>query len=202
MRAIDQKSSERGYLDGHFLVAMPGMSDQRFARSVIYVCAHTPEGSMGIVVNQAAQNLKFPDLLVQLDIMEAEETIRLPAHAKGVNVLRGGPVESGRGFVIHSSDFFLDASTVSIDDSICLTTTIDILRAIARGEGPHRAILALGYAGWSPGQLETEIQRNDWLSCPADHDLIFDGNLETKYERVMRLIGVDPAKLSSSAGHA
>ena len=201
-RSRRKPSIERGALDGHFLVAMPSMTDPRFARSVIYMCAHTAEGSMGIVVNHAASNLRFPDLLVQLEIVEEGEAIRLPGAASRVNVLRGGPVETGRGFVLHSADFFIDSSTVPIDDGISLTTTVDILRAIARGDGPDRAMLALGYAGWGAGQLESEIQRNDWLHQPADPELLFDGALDTKYERVMRAIGIDPARLSSQAGHA
>ncbi len=204
---IDMKLAEftsrdgQGYLDGQMLVAMPSMGDERFARSVIYLCAHSDEGAMGIVVNKPAEDLVFPQLLVQLDIISAEEQIRLPS-VERINVLRGGPVESGRGFVLHSPDFFIDSSTLPIADDICLTVTIDILKAIAHGSGPRQAALALGYAGWSPGQLEAEIQGNGWLTCPADADLIFDGALETKYERALRKIGVDPAMLSGQAGHA
>jgi putative transcriptional regulator len=119
-----------------------------------------------------------------------------------LRVLKGGPVETGRGFVLHSSDFLIDNSTLSIDDGVCLTATVDILRAIARGNGPNEALLALGYAGWTAGQLEAEIHDNGWLNCPADASLIFDQNFETKYDRALRKIGIDPGKLSSSAGHA
>ncbi|MGB9364709.1 MAG: YqgE/AlgH family protein, partial [Xanthobacteraceae bacterium] len=156
---------KRGYLDGQMLIAMPAMRDERFARSLIYVCAHSSEGAMGIVVNQAAGNIKFPDLLVQLDVIPAEQLIQLPRKAGAVKVLKGGPVETGRGFVLHSNDFFIENSTLPIDNGICLTATLDILKAIARGDGPRSAILALGYAGWAPGQLETEIQHNGWLHC-------------------------------------
>jgi putative transcriptional regulator len=190
------------YLDGQLLVAMPGMPDERFARTVIYLCAHSEEGAMGIVVNKPAPDLNFPDLLVQLDIIPAAEVIRLPRRAGNVRVLRGGPVETGRGFVLHTPDFFIDNSTLPIDESICLTATVDILRAIAKGEGPTNALLALGYAGWSAGQLETEIQSNGWLNCPADPDLIFDVSLETKYDQALRRLGIDPAMLSGQAGHA
>ena len=190
------------YLDGQLLVAMPGMPDDRFARTVIYLCAHSEEGAMGIVVNKPAPDLNFPDLLVQLDIIPAAEAIRLPRRAGNVKVLRGGPVETGRGFVLHTPDFFIDNSTLPIDESICLTATVDILRAIAKGEGPANALLALGYAGWSAGQLETEIQSNGWLNCPADPDLVFDAALESKYDRALRRIGIDPAMLSGQAGHA
>lgn len=190
------------YLDGQLLVAMPGMVDERFYRTVIYVCAHSPEGAMGIVLNKPAADLRFPDLLVQLDIIPASDVIRLPDRVGRMQVLMGGPVETSRGFVLHSPDFFLDQSTLPIDDGICLTATIDILRAIARGEGPASAVLALGYAGWGAGQLEAEIQSNGWLTCPADPDLIFSLGLEQKYERALRGLGIDPAMLSTTAGHA
>jgi len=171
----------RGYLDGQMLIAMPSMSDERFARTLVYVCAHSSEGAMGIVVNQAAQNVKFPDLLVQLEVIPASERIQLPNRAGEVKVLKGGPVETGRGFVLHSADFFIENSTLPIDEGICLTATLDILKAIARGNGPVNAILALGYAGWAPGQLEQEIQQNGWLNCPADSELIFGRDIEHKY---------------------
>ena len=191
-----------GFFDGQVLVAMPGMVDERFHRTVIYVCAHSAEGAMGIVLNKPAADLSLPDLLVQLDIIPETDVIRLPNQVERMQVLMGGPVETSRGFVLHSPDFFIDQSTLPIDDGICLTATIDILRAIARGEGPENAVLALGYAGWSAGQLESEIQANGWLNCPAAPELIFDGALEQKYERALRQIGVDPAMLSISAGHA
>ena len=163
----------RGYLDGQMLIAMPAMNDERFARAVIYVCAHSTEGAMGIIVNHPAANIKFPDLLVQLEVIPAAERIQLPNRAEAVKVLKGGPVETGRGFVLHSADFFIENSTLPIDEGICLTATLDILKAIARGNGPSSAILALGYAGWAPGQLEQEIQQNGWLHCAADPELIF-----------------------------
>lgn len=194
--------SARGYLDGQMLIAMPAMGDERFARTVIYVCAHSSEGAMGIVVNQAAPNIKFPDLLVQLEVIPASERIQLPVRAEEVKVLKGGPVETGRGFVLHSADFFIENSTLPIDEGICLTATLDILKAIARGKGPSNAILALGYAGWAPGQLEQEIQQNGWLHCDADPDLIFGQDIERKYERALAKIGIDLGMLSSEAGHA
>jgi len=192
----------RGYLEGQMLVAMPGMTDARFNRSVIYLCAHSKDGAMGIVVNQRARRIKFPDLLVQLDVINEQEAIRLPERAGGMQVLKGGPVETQRGFVLHSSDYNADDTTLPINDDVSLTATLDILRAIARGDGPHQAVLALGYAGWSPGQLEDEIQQNGWLSCEADSALLFDANLDTKYARALRKIGIDPAMLVSDAGHA
>src|SRR5271165_4802035 len=181
----------RGYLDGQMLIAMPAMSDERFARSVIYVCAHSTEGAMGIVVNRPAANIKFPDLLVQLEVIPAAERIELPTVTKAVKILKGGPVETGCGFVLHSADFFIENSTLPIDEGICLTATLDILKAIARGDGPASAILALGYAGWAPGQLETEIQENGWLHCSADTELIFGTDIDAKYEKALKKLGID-----------
>jgi len=191
-----------GFLDGQLLIAMPGMADNNFARSVIYLCAHSEEGAMGIIVNRRANKINFSELLVQLEVIAPDEAIRLPAQAGLVQVLKGGPVETGRGFVLHSNDFFIDNSTLPIDEGVSLTATIDILRAIARGAGPDQAILALGYAGWSAGQLENEMQHNGWLNCPADPSIIFDSALGSKYERALRKVGIDPAHLSSEAGRA
>jgi putative transcriptional regulator len=201
-KSTDSATPSRGYLDGQMLIAMPAMSDDRFQRAVIYVCAHSTEGAMGIVVNHPARNIKFPDLLVQLDVIPAVERIQLPHEAADVKVLKGGPVETGRGFVLHSSDFFIENSTLPIDDGICLTATLDILKAMARGAGPHDAILALGYAGWAPGQLEQEIQQNGWLHCAADAELIFGADTGGKYAKALRKIGIDLSHLSSEAGHA
>jgi putative transcriptional regulator len=195
-------TSRRGYLDGQMLIAMPSMGDDRFARSVIYVCAHSTEGAMGIIVNQPAAHISFPDLLVQLDVVPAADLIQLPSRAGGVKVLKGGPVDTQRGFVLHSSDFFIENSTLPIDEGICLTATLDILKAIARGDGPRSAILALGYAGWAPGQLENEIQHNGWLHCSADSELIFGQDTGGKYEKALKKIGIDLGMLSSEAGHA
>ncbi|ETR78363.1 hypothetical protein X566_12405 [Afipia sp. P52-10] len=193
---------EGDYLDGQMLIAMPVMEDERFQRSVIYVCAHTSEGAMGIIVNRPAGSIDFPGLLMQLDIIKKSDRIMLPEDAEEMKVLKGGPVETARGFVLHSSDFFIQDSTLTIDDDISLTATLDILKAIAQGTGPKRAILALGYAGWAPGQLEDEIQHNGWLHCPADPDLVFDKDIDSKYERALRKIGIDLAMLSNEAGHA
>ncbi|HKA73199.1 MAG TPA: YqgE/AlgH family protein [Xanthobacteraceae bacterium] len=204
MRAARKSSGKpgRGYLDGQMLIAMPSMRDERFTRSVIYVCAHSSEGAMGIIVNQPAANINFPDLLVQLEVIPASDLIQLPRRAGAIKVLRGGPVETGRGFVLHSADFFIENSTLPIDEGICLTATLDILKAIARGDGPASALLALGYAGWAAGQLENEIQENGWLHCAADPELIFGMDTETKYEKALKKIGIDLGMLSSEAGHA
>jgi putative transcriptional regulator len=193
---------KRGYLDGQMLIAMPSMRDERFSRSVIYVCAHSSEGAMGIIVNQLAANVNFPDLLVQLEVIPAADLIQLPQRAGSIKVLKGGPVDTGRGFVLHSADFFIENSTLPIDNDICLTATLDILKAIAHGNGPVSAVLALGYAGWAPGQLETEIQENGWLHCAADTDLIFGTDNEAKYQKALRKLGIDLGMLSSEAGHA
>ncbi|MGI8526028.1 MAG: YqgE/AlgH family protein [Pseudolabrys sp.] len=195
------KTKARGYLDGQMLIAMPAMSDERFSRSLIYICAHSTEGAMGIIVNNAAANISFPQLLVQLEVIPAADRIQLPVRAEAVKVLKGGPVETGRGFVLHSADFFIENSTLPIDEGICLTATLDILNAIARGNGPASAILALGYAGWAPGQLENEIQQNGWLHCAADSELVFGTDTEAKYDKALRKIGIDLGQLSSQAGH-
>jgi putative transcriptional regulator len=197
-----EKTTARGYLDGQMLIATPAMPDERFARCVIYICAHSSEGAMGIIVNQPAPHISFPDLLVKLDVIPAADVIRLPPRAGVVKVLKGGPVETERGFVLHSADFFIENSTLPIDEGICLTATLDILKAIAQGTGPQSALLALGYAGWAPGQLEMEMQQNGWLHCAADPELIFGTDIEAKYQNALRKIGVMPGMLSSDVGHA
>jgi putative transcriptional regulator len=196
------KAPGRGYLDGQFLIAMPGMQDTRFARSVVYLCAHSADGAMGIMINQPAPQITFRDLLIQLNIIPEGTEIRLPGTAGRMQVHRGGPVETGRGFVLHSADYFIENSTLPIDEHICLTATLEILKAIAVGTGPQNAMLALGYAGWAPGQLETEIQSNGWLHCTATPELIFDTDLDGKYGRALGMIGIDPSRLSGEAGHA
>ncbi len=194
-------TTKRGYLDGQMLIAMPTMGDERFSRSVIYMCAHSSEGAMGIIVNHPAAHISFSDLLVQLNVIPAADNIQLP-QAGDVKVMKGGPVDTQRGFVLHSADFYVENSTLPIDEGICLTATLDILKAIARGDGPKSAILALGYAGWAPGQLEQEIHQNGWLHCTADPELIFGEDAEGKYAKALRKIGIDLGMLSSEAGHA
>lgn len=178
------------------------MLDSRFARAVIYMCAHSADGAMGIVVNQRAPNIDFNELLEQLNIMPSEERISLPNSLHAMAVHLGGPVETGRGFVLHSADYFKAESTLPIDEAVCLTATIDILRDIAKGSGPDKALLALGYAGWAPGQLEHEIHANGWLHCAADAELIFDPKVGQKYGRAMHKIGIDPIRLVNDSGHA
>lgn len=191
---MTEESDVSGYLTGHVLVAMPQMEDPRFSRSVVYVCAHTPDGAMGLVVNKLVDSVTFPDLLEQLNLDSGDS-------GDGVGVHFGGPVEAGRGFVLHSADYLQDASLV-IEEDVALTATVDILKAIADGTGPNSALLALGYAGWAPGQLDEEIQANGWLSVEADSELIFGSEIDTKWERAMAKMGIDFSKLSGAAGHA
>lgn len=182
------------YLTGQLLVAMPGLSDPRFARTVIYMCAHNADGAMGLVLNRTIESLTFPDLLSQLGIEGAGAEAPIRIHF-------GGPVESGRGFVLHSADYVQDATMV-VDNRVALTATIDILKAIARGGGPKQRLLALGYAGWGAGQLDAEILANGWLNVPADEELVFGADLDGKWMKAMSKIGIDPRMLAESAGHA
>ncbi len=185
---------DEGYLEGQMLVAMPQMGDPRFARSVIYLCAHSAEGAMGLVVNKQLDSITFPDLLSQLDIDERTTTEHIRVHF-------GGPVESGRGFVLHSDDY-VQESTLVINQGIALTATIDVLRALASGTGPRRSMLALGYAGWAAGQLDAEIQANGWLTVAADDDLIFGVDFDSKWKSALGKLGIDVGVLSGTAGHA
>lgn len=191
---------ERGFLDGQFLIAMPGVQDGNFARSVVYICAHSAAGGMGFIINRL-QDLSFPDVLEHLKLVDDPHPGFLSEKAHNFPVLYGGPVETGRGFVLHSDDFSCESS-IPVSDEISLTATLDILRAIAQGKGPSRATLLLGYAGWAPGQLEAEISNNGWLNCAAQDDLIFDHAVDTKYERALAIMGVSPEMLSTEAGHA
>jgi putative transcriptional regulator len=183
-----------GYLTGQLLIAMPSMRDARFARTVIFMCAHNQNGAMGLVINRLVGAITFPDLLDQLGIQKTED-------AEEIRVHFGGPVESGRGFVLHSSDYNQD-STLEVDSKIALTATIDILRDIATGSGPRQRLMALGYAGWGPGQLDLEIQDNGWLHVEADDELIFGDDLSNKWERAIGKLGVSVSMLSDEAGHA
>jgi len=189
-----QTNIEDIYLPGQLLIAMPSMTDPRFEKSVIYMCAHNSDGAMGLVINRAIDSLTFPELLEQLEIDSG-------SGGDQTRVLFGGPVEQARGFVLHSPDYLQDASLV-VDDNVVLTATIDILRAIADGTGPNNCLLALGYAGWGAGQLDSEIKSNGWLSVDADEDLVFGCDLDEKWERAMTKIGIDPRMLSDAAGHA
>ncbi len=182
------------YLTGQLLIAMPAMPDARFQRAVVYVCAHNAEGAMGLVINRLFGSITFTSLLEQLDIQPSGLIADRRVHY-------GGPVESGRGLVLHSTDFVRDG-TMMVDDEVGLTATIDILRAIAEGRGPRNSLLALGYAGWGPGQLDAEMQANGWLTVDSDERLMFDLDLDTKWERAIAKIGVRLPMLSGEAGHA
>jgi putative transcriptional regulator len=182
------------YLTGQLLVAMPQMRDPRFARSVIYMCAHSADGAMGLVVNRRVGSITFDDLLQQLNIGPNKRNDEIRVHF-------GGPVEQGRGFVLHSSDY-LQTGSLRVDDQVALTATLDILKELAAGGGPRKSLLALGYAGWGPGQLDAEIQANGWLSVSSDEALVFDADLDHKWERAIGKIGIDFSQLSGEAGHA
>ncbi|MFP3942492.1 MAG: YqgE/AlgH family protein [Alphaproteobacteria bacterium] len=186
---------EAGFLKGQLLVAMPTMQDLRFDRAVIYMCAHSREGAMGLVINKPAPNITFTELMDQLGIETG-------GGFQDIRVHFGGPVETSRGFVLHSSDYFLEEATLRVTPDIGLTATVDILRALVGGSGPRHSILALGYAGWASGQLETELQANGWLHCPADEELLFGVGIDDKWSAAMQRIGIDPAQLSGQAGRA
>ena len=189
------------YLNGQMLVAMPGMPDERFERTVIFICAHSKDGAMGFVVNRPADDMTFSDLLAQLKI-GASESNPTPGEVANLPVLRGGPVEVSRGFVLHADHADRHYGSVAVTSEIRMSASIEILHAIARGEGPDRAVFALGYAGWGAGQLESELQDNGWICCPTDPDILFDTDFATKYSRALQRIGIDAGRLSAQAGHA
>ncbi len=182
------------FLTGHFLIAMPGMPDPRFNRAVVYLCAHNADGAMGLVINRLFEPLSFKELMSQL-------SIKVGDYSRDVKVHFGGPVESGRGFVLHSDDY-AGEGTMPVAKGVALTATVDILKSLAEGQGPKRCFLALGYAGWAPGQLDAELQANGWLHAEGDADLLFDGEIDTKWEKVLGRLGIRPEMLSSEAGHA
>jgi putative transcriptional regulator len=191
---MGSESADGPYLAGQLLIAMPGMPDPRFARSVIFMCAHNEDGAMGVVINKPFSSMDFEDLLKQVGVTPEVQ-------AGTARVQFGGPVESQRGFVLHSTDYRTDKSVV-IGDIVAVTSTLDVLQSIAEGGGPRRRVVVLGYAGWSPGQLDAEIQANGWLSAPADEAILFDDDLSTKWERAIAKIGISPYALSAEAGHA
>ena len=191
---IGQGGAESGYLTGQLLVAMPNMRDPRFEKTVIYMCVHNSEGAVGLVLNRQIESITFPDLLQQLNIETEDDVPELPIHF-------GGPVETGRGFVLHSSDYGR-SGTIMVGDVIGLTATVDILKDMAARRGPRSSMLALGYAGWGPGQLDNEIQQNAWLNVPSDEILVFDADIDSKWERAIAKLGIDPSLLLGDAGHA
>jgi putative transcriptional regulator len=184
-----------GYLKGKLLIASPAIGDPSFDRALIYICDHDDEHAMGIAINKPVEDLRLPTLFDQLEI---ESDILLPDHP----VLNGGPVDADRGFVLHTPDFALESATMRISSNICLTATREVLDAMASDHPPRQSVLALGYAGWGPGQLDDELQASAWLVAEPDESIIFDDNFDNKWERALRLIGVDPARLSAISGHA
>lgn len=189
-------------LRGQFLVAMPGMGDARFHESVVYVVGHTEDGAMGLVVNHPIEDMRFVDILEELGLGEKDEIIRLPSTVRDREVLRGGPVQSGRGFVLHSPDYFREGNSYVVNDEICLTATLDILKAMAFRKSPAEAIFALGYCGWAPGQLESELALNGWLTVPFSRELLFSTPLTSRYDMALAQLGITRASLSGAAGHA
>lgn len=182
-------------LTGKILIAMPGMGDPRFAHSLVFLCAHSADGAMGLIVNKTMGKMTFSDLLEQLSIEESANSRPIPLHF-------GGPVEGGRGFVLHSSEYRSQISTLPVDDFFAMTATQDVLEEMAQGEGPDKALMALGYSGWGPGQLEAEIAENGWLICDSGFDLVFDLADDKKWEAALNTLGINPLTLSASAGHA
>lgn len=193
--ALSAKDESQDFLEGQLLIAMPSMFDPNFEQTVIYICAHSAQGAVGLVVNQPTRSISFSDLLDQLEIPSLNIS-------KEKEILIGGPVETERGFVLHTTDYFREDTTLKTSKTIGLTATLDILSAIADGKGPKESLLAIGYSGWGPGQLEEEIHANGWLHCGADENLIFDSEFETKWERAIRLLGIDVSQLSTESGHA
>ena len=182
------------YLDGHLLIAMPGMGDPRFDHAVIYMCAHSPEGAMGLVVNKLAKDITFPDLLEQLNLPGSGTHDNIQVHF-------GGPVEENRGFVLHSNDYSQDGS-MPVDENMALTASVDVLAAMSTGAGPEMSLLALGYTGWGPGQLDAEIQANAWLHVASNNELVFGNDQAEKWTKAVTMLGIDLSMLSTTAGHA
>ena len=182
-------------LEGKLLIAMPGMGDPRFERSVIFMCAHSEDGALGLIVNKPAPELKFATLIEQLGIDAGDPK-------RDIRVHFGGPVENGRGFVLHSADYESDESTLKVDETFGMTATLDVLEDIANGFGPSSALLALGYSGWGPGQLEDEILQNGWLTCQAAPEIVFGADDEGKWNAALSTLGIDARMLSGTAGRA
>jgi len=189
-------------LKGQFLVAMPGMGDDRFRDSVVYMVGHGDEGAMGLVVNQPIEDMRFSDVLEELGIARADDFIGIAPRVRDRDVLRGGPVQRGRGFVLHSPDYFREENSYVVSEDICLTATRDILQSMAFREKPTDAVFALGYCGWAAGQLETELALNGWLTVPFSRSLLFETALEARYDTALSQLGITRATLSGTAGHA
>jgi len=195
VKPTKRAESSDNFLEGKLLIALPGMPDPRFEKSVIFMCAHSDEGAMGIIVNKKVEGLAFRDMMEKLEIGVNANTPDAP-------VLFGGPVQTGRGFVLHSGEFEGNDSTLSVTDEISLTATLDVLRAIAQGHGPNKSLFALGYAGWDSGQIENEIRDNGWIHCEADDALVFGTDLDAKWSGALKKLGIDISGLSALAGRA
>lgn len=194
MKRMVKTFASTGYIPGKCLVAMPTLSDANFARTVVYICAHTAEGAMGLVINRTIDQVTFPDILEQLGIDSTPACDRIRVHF-------GGPVEAARGFVLHTGEY-QQSATLIVTPDIALTATTDVLRSMAEGSGPRHALMALGYAGWGAGQLDEELKENAWLMVDPDEDLLFTESADQKWDRAIRKLGIDPSMLSEDAGHA
>lgn len=195
MARDNQPVEGESFLEGKLLIALPGMSDPRFEKSVIFMCAHSSEGAMGLIINKPIEGLGFHDLVKNLDI-------RVTSNAPDSPILFGGPVETGRGFVLHSSEYESESFTMPVTEDVSLTATLDILRAMAEGRGPEHAVFTLGYAGWGPGQIEDEIRLNGWVHCDPDSKLVFETDMDSKWSAALRKLGIDLSVLSTNAGRA
>jgi putative transcriptional regulator len=182
-------------LTGKLLIAMPIMGDDRFAKSVVYICAHSEDGAMGLIVNKPSPDIRFASLLEQLEIETGPSVPKIRVHI-------GGPVEMARGFILHSTDYKSEEGTIEVNDKISMTATMDVIEELAQGGGPMHAMMALGYAGWGPGQLESEIAQNGWLTCDGDASIVFGRANDHKWTASLRSMGIDPLLLSETAGRA
>jgi putative transcriptional regulator len=188
-------------LEGQFLVAMPDMADERFSESVIFLVGHSDDGAMGLVVNHELEDLRFADILDELDLGDPDMVIRLPNAIRDRAVMRGGPVERGRGFVLHTADYS-SGNTYEVANQVCLTATLEVLKAMAFGPAPKSALFALGCCGWGPGQLENEIAHNGWLTVPFSSALLFETPVDKRYDAALASLHITRATLSPDAGHA
>jgi len=194
-RSTPPPQQGEGFLEGKLLIAMPGMCDPRFEKSVIFMGAHSHEGAMGLIINKPIDGLSFQELMTKFDI-------GVSPGGTEPRILFGGPVQTGRGFVLHTADYTSQDNTLRVTSEICLTATVDVLRAIAEGHGPRKAILALGYAGWGTGQIENEILANGWIHCDADEALVFDTPYNSQWKTALAKIGANISGLSAEAGRA
>jgi putative transcriptional regulator len=195
MASVQPNKGTDSFLLGKLLIALPGMSDPRFEQSVIFMCAHSDQGAMGLIVNKPLEGLTFHELVEKLDV-------RVTANSPDTPVLFGGPVGTGQGFVLHTAEYAVSEATMPVTQEISLTASVGILRAIAQGHGPEKSLFALGYAGWGPGQIEGELQTNGWIHCDPDKTILFDLKHDSKWRAALAKLGVDISGLSAEAGRA